>query len=64
MQDGADERPLQVEMERFLSESHERDLLYLAQAEKTLPNFLQIPGQRIKVSIDAILDGLIPKITL
>ena len=64
MQDGADERPLQVEMERFLSESHERDLLYLAQAEKTLPNFLQIPGQRTKVSIDAILDGLIPKVTL
>lgn len=64
MQDGADERPLQVEMERFLSESHERDLLYLTQAEKTLPNFLQIPGQRTKVSIDAILDGLIPKVTL
>jgi len=55
--------PLEASIGRFLEESRLRETLYLERSARILPNFLQIPGQRVKVSVDAILDGLIAKIT-
>ncbi len=51
------------QMDNLLSESHERNARYMEVLKKNLPNFLQIPGQKIKVSTDAILDVLIPKLS-
>jgi hypothetical protein len=54
---------LEASIGRFLDESRLRENRYLERSARILPNFLQIPGQRVKISVDAILDGLISKIT-
>jgi cyclophilin family peptidyl-prolyl cis-trans isomerase len=48
----------------FFTESKKREAQYLAQAAKALPNFLQVPGKRIKISVDAFLDELLLKTAL
>jgi len=60
---GHENGPLETEMAELLLESRERESQYLEQSARDLPNFLQIPGRRIKISIDAILDGLLAKTT-
>jgi cyclophilin family peptidyl-prolyl cis-trans isomerase len=64
LQHGADSGALDSAIERFLKESHERDLRYQAQNEKAFTKILQTPGQKTTVSVNAFLDGLIPKVTL
>jgi hypothetical protein len=41
-----------------------RESRYRAAGSAILPNFLQVPGQRIKVSVDAMLDEIIGKLAL
>ncbi len=53
--------PLDAAFARLVSESRVREAQYLEQSARLLPNFLQIPGQRTKVAIDAILDGILAK---
>jgi cyclophilin family peptidyl-prolyl cis-trans isomerase len=48
----------------FLAESRKRADKYAAQSASVLPNILQTPAQRIKMSADAVLDGLIEKLAL
>ena len=48
--------------EAFLRESSKRAEEYTAQSQLVLPNILQTPGQRIKISVDAVLDELIEKL--
>jgi cyclophilin family peptidyl-prolyl cis-trans isomerase len=51
-------------IDTFFTDAEFRRTKYAKQTEMTLPNFLQIPGQRIKVSIDAVLDELLLKMAL
>ncbi len=46
----------------FLEDSNIRAAQYAAQSATAFPNILQIPGQRIRLSVDAVLDGLIEKL--
>jgi cyclophilin family peptidyl-prolyl cis-trans isomerase len=46
----------------FLKESRERAGRYTVQSKAALPNILQLPAQRIKISTDALIDELIPKL--
>ena len=46
----------------FLSESDRRAARYAAQSAAASPNNLQIPGQGIRFSVDAVLNGLIEKL--
>ncbi len=64
VQHGDDEARLQGAIQGVLSEAREREAQYLALYKKTLPNFLQIPGSKIKASIDAMLDGLMAQVSL
>jgi len=48
----------------FLAESRTRAAKYAAESAAILPNILQNSGQRIKISVDAVLDGLISKLSL
>jgi cyclophilin family peptidyl-prolyl cis-trans isomerase len=48
----------------FFTSAENRKARYSAQAAATLPNYLQNPGQRIKVSVDAFLDELLLKMAL
>ncbi len=50
--------------EVFLKDSKVRAALYAAQSQKVLPNILQSPGQKIKVSTDAVLDQLFSKLVI
>jgi len=60
---GTGSTALEAAIDRFLGESRIREARYLEQSARVLPNFLQSPGQKIKVSADAILDGLLAKIS-
>lgn len=53
---------LAAQMDHVLSEARERNARYIESLKKNLPNILQIPGQKIKVSTDAILDVIIPQL--
>jgi cyclophilin family peptidyl-prolyl cis-trans isomerase len=48
----------------FLAESRVRAARYAAQSAAILPNILQTDSRRIKLSADAMLDGLIGKLAL
>ena len=63
LQQSPDEGRLNAEIDKFLCKADERDLQYLAQGEKALANFLQIPGQKTVVSTNAILAELVSQLT-
>jgi cyclophilin family peptidyl-prolyl cis-trans isomerase len=48
----------------FFTDSKKREAIYSIQTAAALPNFLQIPGQKIKISVDAVLDELLVKMPL
>ena len=48
-------------LDNFFTKVRERDVKYTAQTAAALPNFLQIPGQKVKISVDAVLDELFAK---
>jgi cyclophilin family peptidyl-prolyl cis-trans isomerase len=54
--------PFASSINTFFTDSKKRERLYSAQTAAALPNYLQIPGQRIKISVDAVLDELLFKI--
>jgi cyclophilin family peptidyl-prolyl cis-trans isomerase len=45
----------------FFTNARKREGKYSVQSAATLPNFLQIKGQKIKISVDAVLDELLAK---
>ncbi len=51
-------------LDKFFTDSKKREAIYTAQTAAALPNYLQIPGQRIKISTDAVLDELLLKLAL
>jgi cyclophilin family peptidyl-prolyl cis-trans isomerase len=51
-------------LDTFFTNSKKREAKYLAQSAATLANSLQLPGQRIKVSVDAVVDELLLKTAL
>ncbi|HEY4988926.1 MAG TPA: peptidylprolyl isomerase, partial [Opitutaceae bacterium] len=55
--------PLADAVNIFLTNARGREARYDALGAASLANFLQIPGQKIKVSVDAILDELLMKLT-
>ena len=55
---------LNEKLMRLLLAVREREARYLEASKKTLPNFLPNPGQKIKVSVDAMLDEIIPQLTI
>jgi hypothetical protein len=54
---------LEVIIDTFFTNSRSREAKYTSQTALALPNFLQIPGQKIKISVDAVLDELLSKIS-
>jgi len=48
----------------FLAESRRRAARYAAESASILPNVLPSSGQRIKTSVDAVLDGLISQLSI
>jgi cyclophilin family peptidyl-prolyl cis-trans isomerase len=46
----------------FFTDVKKREKIYTVQTAVALPNYLQIPGQRIKISVDAIVDELLLKL--
>jgi cyclophilin family peptidyl-prolyl cis-trans isomerase len=52
---------VRLNLDMFFTNFGQRDARYTAQTATTLPNFLQIPGQKLKISVDAILDELLLK---
>lgn len=55
--------PLTDAVNTLLAKSRFREARYDALGAASLANFLQIPGQKIKVSVDAVLDELLLKLT-
>ena len=47
----------------FLAESRRRTTQSVAQSAAILPNVLQTDPERIKISVDTLMDGLIVKLT-
>jgi cyclophilin family peptidyl-prolyl cis-trans isomerase len=60
-QGGAKNGDLAAGIASFLTESKKREAKYTAQTKAALVNFLQIPGMKIKISVDAVLDQLLLK---
>lgn len=54
--------PLEGAIGRFLADSHKREHQYAEASTATLTKNLQIPGQNIKISVDAILDQLLTQL--
>jgi cyclophilin family peptidyl-prolyl cis-trans isomerase len=52
---------LEAAINTFLTNARKREAKYDALGSNALANFLQIPGQKIKASVDAILDELLLK---
>jgi cyclophilin family peptidyl-prolyl cis-trans isomerase len=46
----------------FFAGAEKRRAIYSAQTAAALPNYLQIPGQKIKVSVDSVLDEILMKL--
>jgi cyclophilin family peptidyl-prolyl cis-trans isomerase len=46
---------------KFFTACRAREAKYSAQSQAALANFLQIPAQRIKVAVDAVVDELVDK---
>jgi cyclophilin family peptidyl-prolyl cis-trans isomerase len=55
---------LRLSIDMFFTNSRRREAKYTVQSAATLPNFLQIPGQKLKISVDAVLDELLLKTSL
>lgn len=53
-----------LSIDMFFTNVRSREARYTAQTAATLPNFLQIPGQKLKISVDAVLDELLAKTSL
>ncbi len=51
-------------LDNFFTNSKNREAKYQTQSAATLANSLQISGQRIKISVDAVIDELLLKTTL
>jgi cyclophilin family peptidyl-prolyl cis-trans isomerase len=51
-------------IDMFFTNARAREAAYTAQTTASLPNFLQMPGGKLKLSVDAILDELIVKASL
>jgi hypothetical protein len=49
-------------LDNFFTDTKKREAIYTTQTAAALPNYLQIPGQRIKISTDAVVDELLLKI--
>lgn len=60
----AKSRSLAPFIDTFFTQSKIREAKYAAQSAATLPNYLQIPGMKIKISVDAVLDELLLKAAL
>jgi hypothetical protein len=46
-------------LDMFFTKAREREAKYTDQTKATLPNFLQIQGQKLKIHVDSILDELL-----
>jgi cyclophilin family peptidyl-prolyl cis-trans isomerase len=55
---------LAFSLNNFFTDAQKREVKYTAQTAAALPNYLQVPGQKIKISVDAIVDELLLKMTL
>jgi cyclophilin family peptidyl-prolyl cis-trans isomerase len=51
-------------LDKFFTNSKKREAFYLTQSAATLANSLQLPGQKIKISVDAVVDELLLKTAL
>ncbi len=56
--------PLADSIDMFFTNVRKRESNYTQQTAASLPNFLQIPGEKLKLSTDAVLDELIVKAAL
>jgi cyclophilin family peptidyl-prolyl cis-trans isomerase len=63
-QENSKNERLRISIDMFFTDSQRREARYTVQTATTLPNFLQIPGQKLKISVDAILDELLLKTSL
>ena len=61
---GPDRALSEAEIADFLSDCRVREARYAEQSQRILATILQIPGQKAKISTDAILDGLLMKMSL
>jgi len=61
--DSAESGTLTRQINIFLTESDKRRATYAIQTKISLPNFLQIPGQKAKIAVDAVLDELLVKVS-
>jgi cyclophilin family peptidyl-prolyl cis-trans isomerase len=59
----AENGSLEHGLDVFFTNVGTREAKYTAQTAATLPNFLQIPGQKLKISVDAVLDELITELS-
>jgi cyclophilin family peptidyl-prolyl cis-trans isomerase len=59
--EGSKNEALDAGIAVFFAESKEREAKYTAQTKAALVKFLQIPGMKIKISVDAVLDQLLLK---
>jgi cyclophilin family peptidyl-prolyl cis-trans isomerase len=53
--------PVGISIDMFFTDARAREAKYTAQTTASLPNFLQMPGGKLKLSVDSILDELIVK---
>jgi cyclophilin family peptidyl-prolyl cis-trans isomerase len=60
----ADDGTLAAAKAGFMAESRKRASRYAARSAANLPNILQDNAQRIKFSLDAVIDGLIEKLAV
>jgi cyclophilin family peptidyl-prolyl cis-trans isomerase len=56
--------PVAGSIDMFFTNARKREGNYTQQTAASLPNFLQIPGEKLKLSTDAVLDELIVKAAL
>jgi hypothetical protein len=48
----------------FFTKVRFREAAYTTQTAAALPNFLLIPGQKLKLNVDAVLDEILAKTSL
>jgi cyclophilin family peptidyl-prolyl cis-trans isomerase len=57
----AENRQFRLSIDMFFTNVRKREAKYAAITTVTLPNFLQIPGHKLKISVDAVLDEILLK---
>ena len=57
--ESAKNTPSEATLDMFFTNARAREAQYTDQTKATLPNFLQIPGQKLKIQVDSILDELL-----